>query len=79
MTNDNRRMAYNIVRAQLNNLKNVDAREILYVVWKDAKKDVDTPMKNVCDQVDAVAFEVAELVEELRSELNEKQLLDGGL
>lgn len=76
---ENRRMAYSVVRTQLNNLKNVNALEVIWPVWKHGQLDVTRPAGEMFDRADAVAFIVSELVDELRAELNEKQRKDVGL
>lgn len=76
---ENRRMAYNVVRTQLNNLKNSDALEVIRPVWKYGQLDVTAPREEMFARADAVAFIVLELVDELRAELNEKQRNDVGL
>ena len=76
---ENRRLAYSIVRAQLIDLRGRDAYKILPAVWSFAKEDSDTPLSDVTDQIHSVTFHVEELTALLQTELNRQQREDVGL
>jgi exosome complex RNA-binding protein Csl4 len=76
---ENRRLAYSIVRAQLTDLLSADGDKVLRTVWRTRTTDVTVPISAVEDQLFSVAFHVEELVTVLRSELNRQQREDVGL
>jgi hypothetical protein len=77
VTDENRALAYNIVRSQLRRLLNGDASEVLQATWQSAREDEDMSLSSFEDKVLAVAFEVSNLVQDTVSELNQYEHDEG--